>query len=269
MSENLMPVIFVPHGGGPMPLMGDANHRELTAFMSTIANRLPEPKAILVITAHWEEREATVSSHPAPGMIYDYYGFPPETYQYQYPAPGQPALANQVVDLLGAAGLAARLDPQRGYDHGAFVPLMLMYPRAEIPVLQLSLVKGFDPATHIAIGKALAPLREQGVLILGSGMSFHNMPAFFSPNPGTRARSDTFDQWLTHTLCDESVPDAERSQQMIDWLQAPEARFCHPREEHLLPVHVCFGAASVESPRAERVFSDFLFNTKISGFLWR
>lgn len=268
MSEALMPVLFVPHGGGPMPLMGDSNHRELTGFMRTIAGRLPEPKAILVITAHWEEREATVSSHPAPAMIYDYYGFPPETYEYQYPAPGQPALAKTIVDLLEAAGLPARLDSERGYDHGAFVPLMLMYPQAGIPVVQLSLVKGFDPATHIAIGKALAPLREQGVLILGSGMSFHNMPAFFSPNPATRTRSDVFDQWLTQTLCDKALTHAERNQQMIDWVRAPEARFCHPREEHLLPVHVCFGAASVQSSSAERVFSDFLFNTKISGFLW-
>lgn len=269
MSETLMPVLFVPHGGGPMPLMGDANHRELTSFMRAVAGHLPEPKAILVITAHWEEREASVSSHLAPAMLYDYYGFPPETYEYQYPAPGLPALAKTVADLLGSAGLPARLDPERGYDHGAFVPLMLMYPKAEIPVVQLSLVKGFDPAIHIAIGKALAPLREQGVLILGSGMSFHNMPAFFSPNPATRTRSDIFDQWLTQTLCDQSLPDDERGRRMVDWVNAPEARFCHPREEHLLPVHVCLGAASVKSAGAERVFSDFLFNTKISGFLWR
>jgi len=267
--DGLMPVLFVPHGGGPMPLMGDANHRELSAFMRAIVNRLPAPKAILVVTAHWEEREATVSSHPAPGMIYDYYGFPPETYRYQYPAPGQPALAQSLVDLLTAAGLPARLDPERGYDHGAFVPLMLMYPAATVPVLQLSLVKGFDPATHIAIGKALAPLREQGVLILGSGMSFHNMQAFFTPNPTTRSRSDKFDQWLTQTLCDPSLTDEERSTRMINWVEAPEARFCHPREEHLLPLHVCFGTGAASAGKAERVFSEFLFNTKISGFLWR
>lgn len=266
MGEVLMPVIVVPHGGGPMPLMGDTHHRELTAFMSSCASRLPEPKAIVVITAHWEEPEVRVSSHPNPGMMYDYYGFPPETYHYQYPAPGQPELAQALVDLLSEAGLPARLDPQRGYDHGAFVPLMLMYPAATIPVLQLSLVKGFDPATHIAIGKALAPLREQGVLILGSGMSFHNMQAFFTPHPTTRSRSDAFDQWLTHTLCDPSLTGEERSARMINWVEAPEARFCHPREEHLLPVHVCFGAA-LASP-AERVFNGFLFNTKISGFLW-
>jgi aromatic ring-opening dioxygenase catalytic subunit (LigB family) len=269
MSGTLMPVVFVPHGGGPMPLMGDPGHEALSEFMKGIASGLAVPAAILVITAHWEEAEATISSNQRPGMIYDYYGFPPETYKYQYPAPGNPSLAQKLVDLLAAEGLPARLDPERGYDHGAFVPLMLMYPAATVPVLQLSLVKSLDPATHIAIGRALAPLRDHGVLILGSGMSFHNMQAFSSPNANTRSRSYNFDQWLTETLCAEYLGVDERNQRLLDWKQAPEARFCHPREEHLLPLHVCYGAASVASPKAQRVFSDFLFNTKISSFLWR
>jgi len=268
MSNKIMPVLFVPHGGGPMPLMGEANHRELTAFIKSVSTGLPRPTAILVITAHWEEKVATISSSPAPGMLYDYYGFPPETYAFKYPAAGSPALAHTIADLLAAQGINSQFDPARDFDHGTFVPLMLMYPEANIPVVQLSLMKSFDPAAHIALGKALAPLREQGVLILGSGMSFHNMQAFFTANPSTQGRSERFDQWLTETLTAQEVPQAEKNVRLGDWKNAPEAVFCHPREEHLLPLHVCFGAGSVASPNAEKIFSGFLFNTKISAFLW-
>src|SRR5690606_23835066 len=136
---SLMPVVFVPHGGGPMPLLDDPGHRELTAFLKSLGQTLPEPRAILVISAHWEEDIASVSSSPAPTMIYDYNGFPPESYQLKYPAPGEPQLAQQVADLLTAHQIPVRPDPQRGFDHGTFVPLMLMYPAARIPVVQLSL----------------------------------------------------------------------------------------------------------------------------------
>lgn len=269
MSDKMMPVLFVPHGGGPMPLLGETNHRELIAFMQSVSADLPRPKAIVVITAHWEENVATISSSAAPGMLYDYYGFPPETYKFRYPAVGNPALAQTIAELLEKQGIPSRLDAARDYDHGTFVPLMLMYPQADIPVVQLSLLKNLDPATHIALGKALAPLREQGVLILGSGMSFHNMQAFFSANPTTQARSEHFDQWLTQTLTDEDLNQSEKSARLVDWKNAPEARFCHPREEHLLPLHVCFGAGSVASSAAVKVFSGFLFDTKISAFIWR
>ena len=266
--ENvLMPVLFVPHGGGPMPLLDEENHRELTAFLQSVSANLPRPEAILVITAHWEEEVATVSSSPAPGMFYDYYGFPPESYKFQYPASGSPELANTIASLLAAAGVESRLDPHRDFDHGTFVPLMLMYPQADIPVVQLSLLKNLNPAAHIALGAALAPLREQGVFILGSGMSFHNMQAFFSGNPATPARSERFDEWLTETLTSQYLSVDEKSAQLADWKSAPEARFCHPREEHLLPLHVCFGAGSA-TPNAAKMFNGFLFNTKISAFLW-
>jgi len=268
MSDKIMPVIFVPHGGGPMPLLGEANHRELTAFMQSFSNDLPKPTAILVITAHWEEGVPTMSSSPAPGMFYDYYGFPPESYKFSYPAAGNPVLAQTIADLLDARGIKSQLDPDRDFDHGAFVPLMLMYPQADIPVVQLSLMKNLDPAAHIALGEALAPLREQGVLILGSGMSFHNMQAFFSGEATTPAKSERFDQWLTETLTGSTFTNDERKARLIDWKNAPEARFCHPREEHLLPLHVCFGAGSIVSTQAAKIFSGFLFNTKISAFLW-
>jgi len=264
-----MSVLFIPHGGGPMPLLGDENHRTLTQFMRSVSNELPRPTAILVITAHWEENIATISSSPTPGMFYDYYGFPPEAYQFKYPAPGNPELAQNIAKLLQAKGIEFRLDPERNYDHGTFVPLMLMYPLADIPVVQISLLNNFDPAAHIELGKALAPLHSQGVLILGSGMSFHNMKAFFTFNETTRSRSESFDTWLTETLTDENISQDEQSNRLINWQEAPEARFCHPREEHLLPLLVCYGAGSVNSAHAIKMFDTFLFNTKISAFFWR
>lgn len=265
--SNLMPVLFVPHGGGPLPLMDEPNHHQLAEFLWLVSAKLPLPKAILVITAHWEEDVVSVSSGSSPGMIYDYYGFPPETYSYKYPAPGSPELAQTIVGLLEDAGIPAKLNPARGFDHGTFVPLMLMYPEANIPVVQLSLVAGLNPAAHIALGKAIASLREQGVFILGSGLSFHNMPAFFSGAPLVRPRSESFDDWLTETLT-EDRSNAEREALLVQWKQAPEARFCHPREEHLLPLHVCFGAGAAASPHAEKIFSGLLFDTRISAFLW-
>lgn len=266
-TTSLMPVLFVPHGGGPMPLLGEENHRELTAFMQSVSAELPRPKAIVVITAHWEEGVATISSASAPGMFYDYYGFPPETYRFKYPAAGNPELAQSIAGLLDAAGVKSKLDSKRDFDHGTFVPLMLMYPEADIPVVQLSLLDSLDPAAHIAIGRAIAPLREQGVLILGSGMSFHNMQAFFSGNLSIRPRSESFDDFLTETLTEE-WDNLKRELHLIQWKSAPEALFCHPREEHLLPLHVCFGAASQANVAATKIFSGFLFNTKISAFLW-
>lgn len=264
-----MPVVFVPHGGGPMPLLGDVNHLELTRFMRSLAADLPRPQAIVVVTAHWEEEVVSITHSAAPGMMYDYYGFPPESYEFDYPAPGEPALAKQIQQLLQAQNREARLDNQRAYDHGTFVPLMLIYPAADIPVVQLSLLASLDPAEHIAIGKALAPLREQGVLIVGSGMSFHNMRAFFSSDPAIQGKSKTFDDWLTQTLTASDLTHQQREQRLRDWAAAPSGRFCHPREEHLLPLLVCWGAASEYSAVAEQNFHGLLFNTFISGYLWR
>lgn len=264
-----MPVVFVPHGGGPMPLLGDVNHRELTHFMQSLAADLPRPKAIVVITAHWEEEIVSITHSAAPDMMYDYYGFPPESYEFSYPAPGNPSLAKHIQQLLQDHDIDARLDNHRAYDHGTFVPLMLIYPAADIPVVQLSLLASLDPVAHIAIGKALAPLREQGVLIVGSGMSFHNMRAFFSQEPSITGKSETFDAWLTETLTASTLTNQEREERLVNWASASQARFCHPREEHLLPLHVCWGAASQSSPVAEQNFSGLLFKTVISGYLWR
>ncbi len=267
-NQPLMPVIFVPHGGGPLPLLDDPQHFQLTAFLSAIADTVPQPESILVISAHWEENIATISSSSKPEMIYDYYGFPPESYRFNYPAPGNPDLANKVLKLLDEKSIRATQDSKRGYDHGTFVPLMLAYPKADIPVVQLSLLKSLDPAAHIDLGKAIAALRQQGVLIIGSGMPFHNMKAFFSSDSRVKERSEIFASWLHETLTDHQLDIEEKEKRLIEWAKAPEAKFSHPREEHLLPLHVCFGAACASTPDAESIFSGLLFNTRITAYQW-
>lgn len=259
-TKNVMPVLYLPHGGGPLPLLGEPGHKDLIAFLQNVHKDLPTPKAILMISAHWESTIAAISSSTNPKMIYDYIGFPAECYQYQYPAPGDPSLAQTVANCLKSHNIDCKLDPNRGYDHGTFVPLMLMYPDANMPVVQLSLLNSLDPAKHIALGQAIASLREQGILIIGSGMSFHEIKGSFE-------HSAAFDNWLTETLISKPIEEAEN--RLIYWDLAPSARHCHRREDHLIPLHVCFGAATNHSPSAEKIYSGLLFGKRISAFLWR
>ncbi|MBK7256521.1 MAG: dioxygenase [Ignavibacteriae bacterium] len=266
-GSRLAPVLSIPHGGGPLPLMGDPGHQTMVDFLTRVPRELPRPEAILVISAHWEEMAPTVTSGAAPGLIYDYYGFPEESYHIQYPAPGQPALAHEIVRLLGVKQIECRPDGERGFDHGMFVPLKLMYPRADIPVVQLSLVEGLDPALHLAVGSALAPLRGQNVMILGSGFSFHNLRAFFSTgadamDPGNEA----FQNWVVQTCNSAAMTTEQRASALVHWEDAPSARYCHPREEHLLPLHVCAGAAS--GP-AHIAFDDRILGKRAIGLLWQ
>jgi aromatic ring-opening dioxygenase catalytic subunit (LigB family) len=239
-----LPTIYIPHGGGPWPWMdadafGPKAFHDLATYLEALPLSLPAPpKAILCVTAHWEAAQCTVGTAAKPPMLYDYGGFPPHTYQIQWPAPGAPALAARVGQLLDAAGIPRAEDPARGFDHGTFVPLAVAWPKADIPVLQVSLVRGLDPATHLAIGRALAPLRAEGVLIIGSGMSYHNMRGFGSPQ--ARDESARFDAWLQQTA---ALPPVARDAALTAWAQAPSARACHPREEHLLPLMVVAGAA--------------------------
>ena len=243
-------VLFVSHGGGPMPLLGDPGHQDMVDRLTELAADLRKPSAILVISAHWEEAIPTITSGTTPSLIYDYYGFPSEAYKIEYPCPGEPVLAQQVAQALDQAGIQARLDDQRGLDHGAFVPLKLMYPDAKIPCIQLSLVNTLDASTHLAIGRALQALDYDNLLVLGSGFSFHNMRAFFAAQtPEIQARNLAFEDWLEQTCGDSSLSEPERAKRLADWEQAPHARFCHPREEHLLPLHVCYGLANKASDR--------------------
>ncbi|MDH3693972.1 MAG: dioxygenase [Gammaproteobacteria bacterium] len=269
LPETLSPVLYLPHGGGPLPLLGDKGHEDLVDFLKVISSELGEPSAILVISAHWEEEQPTITGGAHPELIYDYYGFPPESYEFQYLAPGEPQLANDVFELIENSGVKARLDDRRGFDHGLFVPLELMYPEAHIPCIQLSLLKNLNPGEHIALGKSLAALRRKNVLIVGSGLSFHNMKAFFSKGSETMTGDEEFDRWLTNVCTNPEISSDEREKQLVNWENAPSARYCHPREEHLLPLHVCYGAACAETPTAKVVFNRKVMGQQVSALLWR
>jgi aromatic ring-opening dioxygenase catalytic subunit (LigB family) len=258
-----LPTYFIPHGAGPCFFMewsrGPADTWDRTAaWLKGLVAGLPErPRAILVVSGHWEAPVFTVGSSPAPPMLFDYYGFPEHTYRLTFDAPGSPELAGRVRELLGAAGLATAEDPERGYDHGVFVPLKLVTPDADIPVVQLSLKENLDPAEHLAAGRALAPLRDEGVLIVGSGMSWHNMRGF---SPAFTAKSEMFDAWLSEALADP----ARRDGAIRDWSNGPYAREAHPREEHLAPLFVAAGAA--EGEPGKHVFKDVAMDVAISGY---
>jgi aromatic ring-opening dioxygenase catalytic subunit (LigB family) len=261
----LMPTLFVPHGAGPCFFMdwnpADTWNR-LADFLKGIEASLPAtPKAILLISGHWLAPQFSVTSGQRPELIFDYYGFPAHTYELRYPAPGHPELAARVAQLVGQAGLKATQDARRGFDHGVFIPLKLMFAQANVPVVQLSLRADLDASAHLQLGQALTSLREEGVLIVGSGMSFHNMRGYGDPRFGPP--SAEFDTWLTAAV--EAAP-AERLQQLARWAQAPSARLCHPphAEEHLLPLLVAAGAAGDSAGR--KVFSQTLMETTISAF---
>jgi len=248
---SALPTYFISHGGGPWPWLPDMRKRlhNLEASLIEIPRSLSEaPKAVLMISGHWEGSDFAVMASAHPPMVYDYFGFPPETYKIVYPAPGAPALAERTAELLRAAGLPTHLDTAQGFDHGVFAPMAVMYPKADMPTYQVSLKAGYDPAVHIALGRALKPLREEGVLIVGSGLSYHNLRLFGS---GAKAPSTAFDAWLNEALMAE--PETRRDD-LIAWEKAPSARICHPKEDHLVPLMAAVGAAETE--KATRVYHD-------------
>ncbi len=245
-----MPAYYIPHGGGPCFFMEwnppDAWDR-MRAFLDGIDAALPaRPSTIVVFSAHWEEHEVVVSGGERPDLIYDYYGFPPHTYQLAYDAPGDPTLARRICTLLTDAGIPSRVDDEAGWDHGVFIPLKVMYPEADIPVVSVSLRAGLDPEQHLAIGRALAPLRDEDVLLVGSGMSYHNLRNFSPPD------SQRFDAWLDRAF---AATGEERDEALRSWEAAPSARTAHPREEHLIPGFVVAGAADPTRP-ARKVYTD-------------
>jgi len=259
------PAIFLPHGGGPCFFMdwtwGPADTWTPTKrFLEGLAVSLPAPpRAMIVVSGHWEQPSFTASSAASPGLIFDYSGFPAHTYELTWPAPGDPQLSASVAELLKKAGLPAAIDPTRGYDHGVFVPLKVAFPDAQIAVVTLSLSKSLDPALHLAAGRTLASLRDEGVLIVASGMSFHNLRGYFRPETAERARA--FDAWLTHAV---ESPAPQRDALLSNWRNAPFAEFAHPREEHLIPLLVAAGAGG-DAP-GRRVFNDEPMGAAISAY---
>jgi aromatic ring-opening dioxygenase catalytic subunit (LigB family) len=264
-GHERMPTFFIPHGGGPcffMEWKPVDTWTRTAAFLRNITNMLPRtPKALLLISGHWGEPMFTITSTAEPSLIYDYSGFPQHTYEIRYDAPGDPALAMRIRYLLASAGVPVVADPSRGFDHGVFIPMKVAFPEADIPIVQLSIRADFDPAAHLVAGRALAPLRDEDVLIIGSGMSVHNMRGFGDPRFGPL--SDSFDRWLTTAV--ESAPGT-RLAALTAWANAPAARQCHPKgaEEHLIPLLVAAGAAAGGSGR--RIFSERIMETAISGY---
>jgi aromatic ring-opening dioxygenase catalytic subunit (LigB family) len=268
-SESKLPTYFIPHGGGPcffikpqdLPAgMPQDTWDPLAAYLRGIDGEVGvRPRAVLVVTAHWLTARPTVSSAAKHTLLYDYYGFPDYTYQLEYPAKGAPDVATRVVELLGQQGILADLDATRGIDHGVFVPLKLIYPDADVPIVAMSLRHDLDAAEHLAIGAALAPLRDEGILIIGSGMSFHNIPAMMSMSHPAEAAA--FDAWLVSTVEDFDL--ARRNGHLAQWEQAPSARIAHPQEDHLLPLMVAAGASKADP--GYRSFSGMLGGKPLTG----
>ncbi len=271
------PAIFIPHGGGPAFFMPETHpmHRALNGqknFLASLPSFLPQkPSAILLVSAHWEVNNAVhVSTGNSHNLLYDYYGFPPETYELEYPAAGSPALASKVIDALRGAGIQAEGDAKRGWDHGVFIPLKVVYPKADVPVVAVSILESLDPEAHVKIGEALAKLRDENVLILGSGMSYHNLGAMLRGGGGggdsTAKQSLAFDNWLNESL---ALPGhAERRARLARWkTDAPYAKNCHPREEHLIPLHVIAGAGKDSGP-AKSIFNEESMSAVVSAWLF-
>jgi aromatic ring-opening dioxygenase catalytic subunit (LigB family) len=213
------------------------------------------PRAVLAVTAHWEQPRFTVQNGTEPPMLYDYGGFPDFTYQIQYPAPGSPEVAEEAAALLEGAGFEVDRDSERGYDHGTFVPLAVMYPEADVPIVQMSLRADLDLMAHVEAGRALAPLRDREVLIVASGVpTFHN----FNPDRPPAEPAAAFDEWLTSSVVDLAGQD--RTDRLLGWEQAPFARVCHGREEHLVPLFVAAGAAE-EEPGFRQYHQEDLFDS--------
>lgn len=258
------PTLYISHGGGPwpwIPEMAQGAYAELGRSLQALPQHVgARPDAVLMVSAHWEEPEFTVQGAERPEMIYDYYGFPEHTYRIRYPASGSPALAQRVLSLLRDSGIAAREDAARGYDHGMYAPMFVAYPGADLPTVQLSLRRGLDPDAHLAAGRALEPLRDEGILIVGSGYSFHNLRLF---GPAGYEPSAQFDHWLHETMQRDG---AGRASALSRWSGAPGARLSHAREEHLLPLMVAAGAA--EADEAHRIYHEerFLGGVHVSSY---
>ncbi|MAP94204.1 MAG: dioxygenase [Ponticaulis sp.] len=261
------PTYYIPHGGGPCffmdtpPGIPTNTWESMADFLRNIDTELGErPSAVIVISAHWQRTNPTIHIGAKPELLYDYYGFPPHTYELTYPMSGAPELATEIADLLKGEGFTPEFEEKRGIDHGIFIPFKLIYPDADVPIVQLSMLRGDSPEDHIRLGRALEPLRDKGVLIIGSGLSFHNLRTFFHQPRATDPGSVQFDDWLTESV----LTSDHREERLSTWETAPFARACHPTEEHLLPLMVAAGAAPEEA--GVQVFSDIVLGKAVSGY---
>lgn len=234
-TTSRLPAIFLSHGSPTLPLEQSPS----VDFLRQLGPALGRPAAILMVSAHWDTARPAVSAAPAPETIYDFYGFPRELYRLRYPAPGAPQLAPRVADLLAAAGMKTDIDPDRGLDHGAWTPLFHMYPEANVPVTQLSIQWEQGAAHHVRVGEALRPLRDEGVLIIGSGGATHNLRelSYQRGNPVPQPWTVEFNEWLAEAVL------ARRTEDLIEYRKiAPFGAQNHPTDEHLIPIFVALGA---------------------------
>lgn len=258
-------ITYLSHGGGPLPILDDPSHDEMIEFMKKLPNKIKRPDSIIVISAHWEEDIVTIQSGSEPDIMYDYSGFPEASYNIKYPCKGDRDLALKISGLFRENDIVHRLDDNRPYDHGSYIPLKMIYPNADIPVLQISLHHNLDPFTHLNIGKALRPLLEENILIIGSGFSFHNMRQFdFSGKNIEDSLNNEFQDKLIEICCSEK-DEKKRMEYFMNWENIPGAKYCHPREEHLLPLLVCVG---LSKDVGTKVFDNYILGKRATAFLW-
>ncbi|RKL47373.1 hypothetical protein BFJ72_g2364 [Fusarium proliferatum] len=278
--SKVAPVIALSHGGGPMPVLGDPRHESI---VYSLKNRVPkilklgtpdQPRAIILVTAHWSTAKPTISSGASHKLLYDYYGFPRESYSLKYPAPGHPDIANEIADALRGEGLTPELDDERGWDHGVFIPLLLVNPKADIPVVQVSVLESEDPEEHLRMGAALRKLRANNIAVVGSGFaSFHNIRAMMmlgSSGPEQQAQFRTLSDEWNNTLTEAALKKDtdERWKALKGWRKFPYADMMHPPNggEHFMPLLVCAGAA--REGEETRKYNDEYVGVEISTFYW-
>jgi 4,5-DOPA dioxygenase extradiol len=246
-----LPSLFVSHGAPTLPL----EESPARSFLQALGAEIPRPRAILAVSAHWETEHPAVSLSSRPETIHDFFGFPRALYELRYAAPGAPELAKEAAALLEGRGFEVEYDPARGLDHGAWTPLMLMYPEADIPVTQLSVQPQLGPAHHWQLGEALRPLRGDGVLVFASGSATHNLREFrmHARDGEAAAWAQEFGEWLAHAL------ETRSDDALIHYRErAPQAARNHPTDEHLLPVFVAAGAATPGVP-ATRIHTSYTY----------
>ena len=264
-GQRASSIIYLSHGGGPLPILGDPGHDKMIEFMKKLPLSIPEPDEILVISAHWEENMISIIGSENPGLLYDYYGFPEEAYNIKYPVEGNPDLATKLHHILDENNYESRIINDRGLDHGVFIPLKMMYPQANIPTTQISLKKGLNPEFHLKLGEILQSILDRNILVIGSGFSFHNMREFMQPSKSfSDPLNDEFQDWLI-SVCASEIDFTKQKNSLIHWVDAPSARYCHPREEHLIPLHVCAGMAQ---KNAKVIFDDVILGKRAVAFQW-
>lgn len=267
MKNTSRTILYISHGGGPLPILGDPSHTSMVNFLRDISQKIAKPEAIVVFSAHWEEKLPTITGDAAPALLYDYYGFPKEAYDIEYPVSGDPQLAKEIHNAFTGNSISSKIVAGRGLDHGVFIPLKIMYPEAEIPVIQISLVTGLSPEEHSNLGTALKSLAHKNLLIIGSGFSFHNMREFtWSADTAHDSKNDAFQDSLISLCTGNGNGDyAGRLKKLKQWESLPHARYCHPREEHLLPLHVC---CALSEETAELIFDDYILGKRSVAFKW-